>query len=110
MFTRACQAMIAMDLRPLLPKIKAPTLVIGGDEDIMTPWGQGDSGAGQEYRAQHQGRRAICDQGVRPLDLFDGTEENFRVVTAFLKASFDANSRSAFRYVNFKSAPRVLAD
>ena len=29
-FNRACQAVIDMDLRPLLPKISAPTLVIGG--------------------------------------------------------------------------------
>ena len=39
-FKLACQAMIDMDLRPLLPKIIAPTLIIGGDEDMMTPWKQ----------------------------------------------------------------------
>jgi pimeloyl-ACP methyl ester carboxylesterase len=37
-FKLACQAMIDMDLRPLLPNITAPTLIIGGDEDMMTPW------------------------------------------------------------------------
>jgi pimeloyl-ACP methyl ester carboxylesterase len=54
--------MIDMDLRPMLPKITAPTLVIGGDEDIMTPWQQAESGAGQEYLcATHQRRKEICD-------------------------------------------------
>ena len=52
-FKLACQAMIDMDLRPMLPEMTAPTLVIGGDEDIMTPWQQAESGAGQEYLAQH---------------------------------------------------------
>jgi hypothetical protein len=52
-FKLACQAMIDMDLRPLLPIITAPTLVIGGDEDMMTPWQQAESGAGQDYLVQH---------------------------------------------------------
>src|ERR1700675_3308195 len=52
-FKLACQAMIDMDLRPILPKITAPTLVIGGDEDFMTPWQQAGSGAGQGYIAAH---------------------------------------------------------
>jgi len=85
-FKRACQAMIEMDLRPLLPKIKAPTLVIGGDEDIMTPWQQADSGAGQEYLVQHiAGAKKYVIKGSGHSTLFDGTEENCRVVASFLK-------------------------
>lgn len=85
-FKRAYQAMIDMDLRPLLPKITAPTLVIGGDEDIMTPWHQADSGAGQEYIAQHiNGARKYVIKGSNHSTLFDATEENCRVVEAFLK-------------------------
>ena len=88
-FTRACEAMIAMDLRPLLPKIKAPTLVIGGDEDIMTPWQQAASGAGQEYLVQHiDGAEKYVIKGSGHSTLFDGTEENCRIVTAFLKGEF----------------------
>jgi len=88
-FKRACQAMIDMDLRPLLPKITAPTLVIGGDEDIMTPWQQAKSGAGQEYIAQHiKGAKKHVIKGSNHSTLFDGTEENCRVVTAFLKGEF----------------------
>ena len=88
-FTRACEAMIEMDLRPLLPKIKAPTLVIGGDEDIMTPWQQAGSGAGQEYLVQHiDGAKKYVIKGSGHSTLFDGTEENCRIVTAFLKGEF----------------------
>ena len=47
-FTAACQAIRDMDLRPWLAKISSPALVLGGDEDIMTPWSQGPEGVGQE--------------------------------------------------------------
>ena len=88
-FKLACQAMIDMDLRPMLPKITAPTLVIGGDEDIMTPWQQAESGAGQEYLAQHiKGAKKHVIKGSGHSTLFDGTEENCRVVAAFLKGEF----------------------
>jgi pimeloyl-ACP methyl ester carboxylesterase len=85
-FKRACQAMIEMDLRPLLPKITAPTLVIGGDQDVMTPWHQGESGAGQDYLVQHiKGAKKHVIKGSGHSSLFDGTEENCGVVAAFLK-------------------------
>lgn len=87
-YQRACQAMIDMDLRPLLPTIKAPTLVIGGDEDIMTPWVMGASGAGQEYMAQHiPGARKYVVKGSNHSTLFDGTEENCRVVIDFFNGN-----------------------
>jgi 3-oxoadipate enol-lactonase len=88
-FKLACQAMIDMDLRPLLPRITAPTLIIGGDEDIMTPWEQAASGAGQDYLAQHiSGAKKHVIKGSSHSTLFDGTDENCRVVMAFLKSEF----------------------
>ena len=88
-FKLACQAMIDMDLRPLLPKITAPTLIIGGDEDMMTPWEQAASGAGQDYLAQHiSGAKKHVIKGSSHSTLFDGTEENCRVALAFLKGEF----------------------
>lgn len=84
-YQRACQAMIDMDLRPYLPKITAPTLVIGGDEDIMTPWQVGASGAGQDYLAENiAGAKKYVVKGSNHSTLFDGTEENCRVVIDFL--------------------------
>ena len=88
-FKLACQAMIDMDLRPLLPKITAPTLIIGGDEDMMTPWQQAGSGAGQNYLVEHiSGAKKHVIKGSSHSTLFDGTEENCRVVMAFLKGEF----------------------
>ncbi len=87
-FQRACRAMIEMDLRPLLPEITAPTLVIGGDQDIMTHWQVGPSGAGQEYLARHiKGARKYVIAGSNHSTLFDGTEENCEVVIDFLKGA-----------------------
>ena len=86
-FKLACQAMFDMDLRPLLPKITAPTLIIGGDEDMMTLWEQAASGAGQDYLAQHiSGAKKHVIKGSSHSTLFDGTDENCRVVMAFLKS------------------------
>ena len=85
-FQRACQAMIDMDLRPLLKNIVAPTLVIGGDQDIMTPWEVGPSGAGQNYLAQNiDGAQKYVVKGSNHSTLFDGTGENCRVVIDFFQ-------------------------
>ena len=85
-FQRACQAMIDMDLRLWCRKIKAPTLIIGGDEDIMTPWEVGPKGAGQEWLAQNiKGARKYVVAGSNHSTLFDGTAENMAVVLDFLK-------------------------
>jgi pimeloyl-ACP methyl ester carboxylesterase len=55
----------------------------------MTPWQQAESGAGQEYLAQHiKGARKYVIKGSGHSTLFDGTEENCRVVAAFLKGEF----------------------
>ena len=89
-FKAACQAMIDMDLRPLLPAIEARTLVIGGDEDVMTPWEVGPSGAGQQFLADHiRGAIKYVIKGSNHSTLFDGTEENCRVVTDFLNGGMD---------------------
>ncbi|HTS63544.1 MAG TPA: alpha/beta fold hydrolase [Candidatus Acidoferrales bacterium] len=37
-YAGCCSAIRDMDLRPLLPSISVPTLVIGSDEDASTPW------------------------------------------------------------------------
>lgn len=42
-YAGCCGAIRDMNLRPLLAAIQAPTLVIGGDNDLSTPWaGHGD--------------------------------------------------------------------
>ena len=89
-YQRACWAMIDMDLRPYAKRIKAPTLVIGGDEDIMTPWKVGSSGAGQEWLAQNIPNAVkYVIKGSNHSTLFDGTKENMRVVVNFLSGRND---------------------
>ena len=42
-YAGCCAAVRDMDQRPLLARIQAPTLVIGGEHDLSTPWpGHGD--------------------------------------------------------------------
>jgi 3-oxoadipate enol-lactonase len=85
-FTAACQAMCDMDVTGWLPKIQAPALVLGGDEDVMTPWDQGPGGAGQQ--AIYEGipgaeKHVIAGSGHSTI--FDNSEEHNRVVSDFFR-------------------------
>jgi len=83
-FTAACQAMCDMDVRHWLPRITSPALVLGGDEDIMTPWDQGPGGAGQEaiYQGITDAEKHVL-RGSGHSTIFDNTEEHNRVVIDF---------------------------
>ena len=84
-FTAACQAMCDMDLREWLPRITSPALVLGGDEDLMTPWDQGPGGAGQEaiYAGIPNAEKHVI-RGSGHSTIFDNAEEHNRVVIDFL--------------------------
>lgn len=83
-FTAACQAMCDMDLRPWLGRITSPALVLGGDEDVMTPWDQGPGGAGQEAIYQGiAGAEKHVVRGSNHSTIFDNAEEHNRVVMEF---------------------------
>jgi pimeloyl-ACP methyl ester carboxylesterase len=85
-YTAACQAMIDMDLTPWLGMIKAPSLVIGGDLDIMTPWDQGPNGVGQEGIYQGiSGAEKYVIKGAGHSTIFDSTDEYGNAVLDFLK-------------------------
>ena len=85
-YTAACQAMIDMDLTPWLPKIKAPSLVIGGDQDIMTPWDQGPNGVGQQGIYEGiEGAEKYVIKGAGHSTIFDATDEYGATVLDFLK-------------------------
>lgn len=80
----ACEAMNAMDNRDWVKKITSPALVLGGDEDVMTPWDQGPDGAGQQWIADNlPNGEAYVIKGSNHTTIFDGTEEHARVVTDF---------------------------
>jgi 3-oxoadipate enol-lactonase len=85
-FTAACQAMCDMDLRPWLGRITSPALVLGGDEDIMTPWDQGPDGAGQQAIADGiAGAEVHVIEGANHSTIFDSSEEHNRVVVDFFQ-------------------------
>ena len=85
-FTAACQAMCDMDLTPWLPKITSPALVLGGDEDLMTPWDQGPKGVGQEgiYRGIANAEKHVI-RGAGHSTIFDATAEHAATVIDFLR-------------------------
>jgi pimeloyl-ACP methyl ester carboxylesterase len=85
-FTAACQAMCDMDIRGWLPKITSPALVLGGDEDLMTPWDQGPDGAGQEaiYEGIPNAEKHVI-RGSNHSTMFDNTAEHNSVVIDFFQ-------------------------
>jgi pimeloyl-ACP methyl ester carboxylesterase len=84
--TRAWQAMLDMDVTGWLPRISAPALVLGGDQDLMTPWDQGPNGAGQQaiYEAIPNAEKYVI-RGAGHSTLFDSTDEHNRVVIEFFR-------------------------
>jgi pimeloyl-ACP methyl ester carboxylesterase len=92
-FTAACQAMCDMDLTPWLPRIQAPALVLGGNEDVMTPWDQGPNGVGQEgvYQGISNAEKHVI-RGSNHSTIFDATDEHNRVVIDFFKRHSPAAS------------------
>jgi pimeloyl-ACP methyl ester carboxylesterase len=90
-FATACQAMCDMDIREWLPRITSPALVIGGDEDVMTPWDQGPDGAGQQAIVDGiAGAEKHVIRGSNHSTIFDNAAEHNRVVIDF----FQRHSRS----------------
>jgi pimeloyl-ACP methyl ester carboxylesterase len=85
-FTAACQAMCDMDITGWLPKITSPALVLGGDEDLMTPWDQGPDGAGQQaiFEGIPNAEKHVV-HGSNHSTIFDNTAEHTRVVIDFFQ-------------------------
>jgi pimeloyl-ACP methyl ester carboxylesterase len=83
-FVAACRAMQEMDLQEWVRRIQCPALVLGGDQDIMTPWDQGPGGAGQQWIADHlrHGETHVIVGGGHSTP-FDSTAEHAEVVAAF---------------------------
>jgi pimeloyl-ACP methyl ester carboxylesterase len=85
-FTAACQAMCDMDITGWLPKVTSPALVLGGDEDLMTPWDQGPDGAGQQaiFEGIPNAEKHVI-HGSNHSTIFDNTAEHNRVVIDFFQ-------------------------
>ena len=81
-----------MDLTPWLSQVQAPALVIGGDEDIMTPWDQSPDGAGQQaiYEGIAGAEKQVIE-GSAHSSIFDATDAYAAAVKAFLVRNADGN-------------------
>jgi 3-oxoadipate enol-lactonase len=84
-FCAACDAMSEMDLEPDLPKIKAPTLVMDGDQDILTPLDQGPQGIGNRAIAEAVPNAELyVIEGVGHTNLMEAPVLSTEVVVGFL--------------------------
>ena len=86
------QAMCDMDLTGWLSQITSPALVMGGDQDMMTPWDQGPNGVGQQgiYEGIADAEKYVIE-GAGHATIFEATDEHARVVSQF----FRDNSRAS---------------
>ena len=89
-FCAACDVMIETDLRDDIPKVKAPTLVMVGDEDFLTPADQGPAGGGGRWIYENLSsaaeRHYLVLKGSGHANLMDATDVCNPAVVKFLKS------------------------
>jgi 3-oxoadipate enol-lactonase len=86
-FCDACDAMIDTDVTDLLPRIAAPTLVLCGSEDCLTPLDCGPDGAGMRVIAERiPDARLHVFPGCGHGNLIERAEESVRVIIDHLEA------------------------
>lgn len=86
-FCAACDAMITTDVRAELSLISAPTLVMVGSEDCLTPLDTGPDGAGARYLAEQiPGARLYVLEGCGHGNLVERPEESIASILDFLLA------------------------
>jgi pimeloyl-ACP methyl ester carboxylesterase len=85
-FSGACDAMATMDLRPWAPKVTAPTMVMCGSEDCLTPIDAGPDGAGARWVADNiPGAELFIVEGSGHTNLMEQPEHSAEVVVEFLQ-------------------------
>jgi pimeloyl-ACP methyl ester carboxylesterase len=77
-------AIESADLTPLLPRIAAPTLVVGGRFDIVTPIEMGPSGAGARILAERIPNATLTIIDAAHLFLVERPEETADMISGFL--------------------------
>jgi pimeloyl-ACP methyl ester carboxylesterase len=85
-FCDACDAMSETDVTGLLPLITAPTLVLCGSEDCLTPLDCGPDGAGMRVFAERiPGARLHVFDGCGHGNLIERTAESIQVIVDHLE-------------------------
>jgi pimeloyl-ACP methyl ester carboxylesterase len=86
-FCDACDAMIATDVTAELSQISAPTLLLCGDEDVLTPLDCGPEGVGMRRMADLiPGARLHIFEGCGHGNLIERIDESIRVIVEHLGA------------------------
>ena len=84
-FIDACQAMIDTDVTDRLGDVTAPTLVMVGSEDVLTPVDAGPGGAGARYVAESlPNARLVVFEGSGHGHYIEHEEESVAVILDFL--------------------------
>ena len=86
-FGGACDAMASMDLRPYAATVTAPTLVMTGSEDCLTPIDAGPDGAGARWIAETiPGAELYVIEGSGHTNLMEEPELSARLVIEFFQS------------------------
>ncbi len=92
-FTAALDAVQTVDLRSELVRITAPTVVMVGDQDVLTPLDTGPNGAGSRYIAEHvPGAELYVVENSAHTNLMEQPELSARVVIEFLTGGTVGNT------------------
>ena len=85
-FCAVCDAMIEADLTADLGRIRAPTLVMVGDQDVMTPLDQGPQGIGNRAISERiPNAQLTIMEGIGHANLLEAPELTTSVVVEFLQ-------------------------
>ncbi len=88
-FCDACDALIEVDVTDDLGRVTAPTLVICGEADMLTPAEQGPTGAGGRYIFDHltaaRFKEYVSIPGSGHANLMDSPDECMAAIVPFLE-------------------------
>ena len=92
-FVGACNAMRDMDLRPYAAKVTAPTLVMVGSEDCLTPIDTGPDGAGARWIHQNiAGSQFYVVEGSGHTNLMEQPELSADIVIRYFQGEHVGNA------------------
>src|SRR5262249_42783269 len=84
-FLAVSHAVESADIVPLLPSITAPTLVMIGEHDALTPYELGPKGAGARVLEELIPNAQLAMMaGCGHINLFEQPEESARIIASFL--------------------------
>jgi pimeloyl-ACP methyl ester carboxylesterase len=86
LFLAISDAVENADIVPLLPRVQAPTLVMVGEHDILTPYELGPKGAGAKviHDLIPNAQLAVLS-GCGHINLFEQPKQSAQIITDFLQ-------------------------